>query len=277
MDYHEYDVPPSLRRHVQCVWRLRDPQPATAPQVIWPDGRVELIVHLGTPMQRLPPGGEWHAQAPVLFAAQQRAPIRLAAQGPVDCLGVRLCPAASSALAGGDLASLRDQIFDLHALDADFAPALVASVRSFGDGNGDAGLWALLEARLLPHSPDTRIERGVALLDASDGGRRVHELAGDVAMSLRSLQIQFLRTVGLAVKEYSRIQRLQAALRLLDGGASELAAVAAAAGFADQAHATRELQALAGLTPARLSRALREQPGGEQTLAVAAAFVRGHG
>jgi len=48
-------------------------------------------------------------------------------------------------------------------------------------------------------------------------------------------------------------------------------------GFADQAHATRALQAFAGLTPARLRRALHAERDGDATLAMAAAFVRGKG
>src|SRR5688572_20563958 len=107
MDYREYEVPPALRRHVQCLWRLQDSTPSTQPQVVYPDGRCEVIVHLGRPMQRLEPDGAWKAQSAVMFAAQPRMPVRLLAQGGVDCLGVRLQPAASAAIAGPRLAALR--------------------------------------------------------------------------------------------------------------------------------------------------------------------------
>ena len=51
MDFLAFDPPQVLRRHVQCVWRLRDPSPSTEPQTIYPDGRCELIAHLGEPMR----------------------------------------------------------------------------------------------------------------------------------------------------------------------------------------------------------------------------------
>jgi len=57
MDYFEFDPPQALRRHVQCVWRLRDPSPSTEPQTIYPDGRCELITHLGQPMRFFEPDG----------------------------------------------------------------------------------------------------------------------------------------------------------------------------------------------------------------------------
>jgi AraC-like DNA-binding protein len=53
--------------------------------------------------------------------------------------------------------------------------------------------------------------------------------------------------------------------------------VALESGFSDQAHATRELHDVTGLTPARLRRALRGTRDADQTIQLAAAFVRGSG
>ncbi len=276
MQYREFEVPAALRRHVQCVWRLQDAAPSPDPQVVYPDGRCELIVHLGSPMCRLEPDGAWKPQAAVLFAAQPRAPVRLAAQGSVDCLGVRLQPAASAAIAGDRLPALRDQIVALDTLDPALVGALAAAARQFDGGGVDATLWELLAERLLPFPLDSRIEAATAELEHRPGGQRVPDLARTAAMSLRSFQVNFLHAIGLTAKEFARVQRLRATLRLLDAGGSALADIAADTGFADQSHATRELHHLTGLTPARLSKALREQREGERTLQLAAAFVRGY-
>jgi methylphosphotriester-DNA--protein-cysteine methyltransferase len=96
-----------------------------------------------------------------------------------------------------------------------------------------------------------------------------------MGVSLRNLQTRFLAAVGLTVKEYALVQRLQATIKQLDGGGDALADTAVAAGFADQAHATRAVRAFAGFTPARLRKALLAERDGDQTLAMAAAFVRG--
>lgn len=227
-------------------------------------------------MRQCDTDGDWQQQTPVMFAAQQRAPIRLAAGGPVDCVGIRLQPAASAAIAGDRLAALRDRIVPMGALDAEFAAGLVPAVQGFASHHEDPTLWALLAARLLPVPLDARIQRAIGQLDGVHGCRRVHELAQDAGMSLRGFQVHFLRAVGLAAKEYARILRLQAALRRLDAGVDGLADVAADTGYADQSHATRDLLQLTGLTPARLSRALGEKRDGEQALRLAAAFVRGY-
>jgi transcriptional regulator GlxA family with amidase domain len=94
-------------------------------------------------------------------------------------------------------------------------------------------------------------------------------------LSVRGFQIRFLASVGLGVKEYARVLRLQAIVRSLDSGDVSLAEAAASTGFADQAHATRELRRLTGWTPARMARALRDQRHDEAAIRMAAAFVRG--
>jgi AraC-like DNA-binding protein len=94
-------------------------------------------------------------------------------------------------------------------------------------------------------------------------------------MSLRSFQIRFLACVGLSAKAFARVLRLQATIRAIDRGVESLAQLAVDSGFADQAHATREVQRLTGLTPARLRAALRSARDDDRTVELAAAFVRG--
>jgi AraC-like DNA-binding protein len=54
------------------------------------------------------------------------------------------------------------------------------------------------------------------------------------------------------VSTYRRRLRVRAALERLSGGESDLARLAADAGFADHAHLTREMRALLGTTPSAL-------------------------
>lgn len=277
VQYAEFEPPAALRRHVQCLWRLRDAAPAMQSQTIYPDGRCELIVHLGAPMRRYTLAQGWQIQARCLFAAQLRSAIRLLADGAIDCLGIRLRPAASAVLVQQRLASMVDEVVDLEHVDSELAERLMSlGTASSVDPMGD-GLWSLLQSRIGAVPLDPRIEQAVAVLDNAEGGITVAALAARMSMSLRSLQTRFLADVGLKVKEYARVQRLQATLRQLDAVAEPIAQLAVASGFSDQAHATRELQKLTGLTPARLRRALHAERDGDETLRLAAAFVRGSG
>jgi AraC-like DNA-binding protein len=277
MQYAEFDAPTALSRHIQCLWRLRDPEPAEQPQTIYPDGRCELIVHLGAPMRRYTLAQGWQTQARCLFAAQLRSAIRLAADGPVDCIGIRLLPAASAVFVGQRLSLLVDDVIDLDGIDQEFATRLFDAAIAYSADSGCTDLWRLLPTRIGDLPLDMRIESAVAAVDAAQGVITVAALAAETNMSLRSLQTRFLAAVGLTVKEYARVQRLQATLRQLDTAAEPIAQLVAASGFSDQAHATRELQQFTGLTPARLRRALRAERDGDETLRMAAAFVRGRG
>lgn len=275
MDYAEHLPPDDLRRHVQCLWLLRDDAPDAGIQTIWPDGRCELLAELGVPLRFHGADGAVRADQPLCFAAQQLGPIRLQATGPVLCLGLRLAPACSGLVAGKRLPALRDHAPDLHTLDAAFAGAFRAAAQTVVDSGSPESLWALLRERCAGFAPDPLAERAVELLDDADGDLRIAELAERLGVGLRTLQARFLDGVGMTPKEYARVRRLQALLRTLDAERAGIADAAARHGYSDQAHATHDLQRWTGITPARLVRALRGDPDGDDALRLAAAFVRG--
>jgi AraC-like DNA-binding protein len=276
MQYHEYPPPPSLHAHVQCVWRLCDSSPAGSPRAIFPDGRCELIVHLAKPPRCWDAIAGWHGQTRALFAAQRIVAVRLEASGPVDCVGVRLQPANSNAAWPGAAGRYRDRIVNLAALDASFARALAAAARRFVRSEPET-LWKLLEKVIGLIGIDERMAAAVRRIEVSGGRVRIDALARQSALSRRAFQMRFRAAVGLTAKEFARLTRLQTTLRALDHAEATVADVATESGFADQAHATRELRRVTGLTPARLRAALRRDRDGDATVRMAAAFVRGSG
>jgi AraC-like DNA-binding protein len=275
MDYTEHPAPPDLRRHVRCLWELRDDAPDEALQVIYPDGCCELLAELGVPLRFQGLDGQVRSDQPFCFAAQQRGPVRLLATGPVHCIGVRLQPAASALVAGPQLPALRDHAPDLHTLDAAFATEFAAAARAFTKEGVPDRIWALLRMRCRDFAPDPRVERAVELMDAAEGDLRIGALARRLGTSLRTLQPRFLAAVGMTPKEYARVRRLQALLQTLDAEDADIAAAAARHGYTDQAHATHDLVRWTGVTPGRLLQALRGDRGSEQTVRLATAFVRG--
>ena len=275
MDYREHPAPDDLRRHVQCLWWLRDEAPGHEVQVIYPDGRCELLAELGVPLHLHGADGRIRSDLPFCFAAQQCGPIRLRAVGPVFCIGVRLQPAASALIACARLPGLCDQAPDLYTLDAFFAETFSAAARASAVSNTPEPLWQVLRDRCASFALDERVEQAVAQLDAMEGDLRIAELARRLGMSQRGLQSRFLAAVGMTPKEYARVRRLQALLRTLDGETMTIATAAARHGYSDQAHATHDLVRWTGVTPARLVHALRDDRGSDNALRLAAAFVRG--
>lgn len=88
----------------------------------------------------------------------------------------------------------------------------------------------------------------------------IDSLATRLALSTSQLRRRFLRAVGMSPKALQRTLRFQGFLALAQAGASAsrgrpadgLAGLAVDAGYADQAHLSRECLRLTGLTPGQL-------------------------
>ncbi len=136
----------------------------------------------------------------------------------------------SAAAASGDVAKLRT--------------AARAALRRFHDACGSrvAGI-----AR--PEDRDARVAVLCAALRAP-GRPDLAGLAARMGLSRGHFQRLFRRTVGLTPAEYARLARLAEAKGRLAAG-DPPADVAANTGFADQAHLTRWMRAVYGVTPSR--------------------------
>ena len=94
------------------------------------------------------------------------------------------------------------------------------------------------------------------MLDDDPAGDAIGELAADMGASRFQLIRAYKRAFGLTPEDFRRQLRIERARKLLSGREG-LANVAAAAGFSDQSHMTREFRRLLGVTPGGYRRALR--------------------
>lgn len=87
-------------------------------------------------------------------------------------------------------------------------------------------------------------------------GRSVDDVAGRVGLSGRQLRRLVVDATGIPPKTLQRVGRLQRFVALSDGSPPPwpLARLAATAGYADQAHLSREVRELAGTTAMALLR-----------------------
>jgi len=95
---------------------------------------------------------------------------------------------------------------------------------------------------------DARLAQAMASLRR---GVTVARVANALSMSERQLERVFRRQLGLGPKLFSRIARFRRAVGAVKRGGA-LAASAEAAGYADQAHLSRETRALTGFSPTAL-------------------------
>jgi AraC-like DNA-binding protein len=118
----------------------------------------------------------------------------------------------------------------------------------------------------LPSAPLVRV--GMEMLRASAGQLRSAALSAPLGVTDRHLRRVILAETGISPRRFARVQRFHALLRDADRAATPAwAALAARHGYADQSHLIREMQALAGVTPARLIAERRAEPAGEAATA----------
>jgi AraC-like DNA-binding protein len=223
--YRELPAPPGLERQVACVWESG----GTATRVL-PDACVDIV---------------W-SQGRLIVAGPATAPV-LAPETPGQGrFGVRFRVGLAGSALGLPASELLDESVPV-------AEVWGASGERLEDrvAGADAPLDALV-AGVAERIADARedVVRG-AVLRVREGDAGVAGLARAAALSERQLLRRFERAVGYGPRTLRRVLRLQRFLTLARSGGS-LARLAADAGYADQAHLTRECGALTGLTPAAL-------------------------
>jgi AraC-like DNA-binding protein len=252
----ERDPAPALRAYVSAYTGYR--QEAAAPSthqgvasahltfLLCLDGRVELIANA----DRSKPPGAFVA----MVGGLHNRPAEIAQGDPQTGVQLRLTWRGARALLGLPAGELAGDTVDLAALLGRRTGTLLDRLAC---ASGWPERFALLDDELMRLAAAGRGVRGVRpevgyawdRLEETGGNVRIEVLAGEVGWSRRHLAEVFRTETGLAPKAAARVIRFERARdRLLGPGRPALAAVAADAGYVDQAHLSRDFRDLAGLT-----------------------------
>jgi AraC-like DNA-binding protein len=216
--YREFAAPPDLAAQVACVWTS-----VSRGGVVMPDGCVDIVWR----------GDRLMIAGPATRPLVSEVPLGTAVWGVRFRLGVA---GAALGLPAGEFLDDNVPLADV------WGPALDERVAS----GGVSALVAAVRERVLA-APLDPLARAAALRMAEPGAR-VSALA--LGVSERQLRRRFEDAVGYGPKTLARVLRFQRFLGL--AGREELARLAVAAGYSDQAHLTRECRRLAGRTPSEL-------------------------
>lgn len=250
----EYRPADALRPYVQRFWtgRFSPLQAHSLTQRIPPHGFLDVIIHLTDHHCDLVGSAGWNQSPDYMLIGVQRVAYEVRFTRAVEVFAIRFKPAGFCSLFGVPVGELVDAHEDLVAvLDARFrdfagrlreAPDVVERLRT--------AERYLLEAAADPEF--TYLNRATELIRTSAGKLRVADVADRVHISRRQLERAFQRALGLSPKQYMRIARLNLVQALLRSGTHHgLADVAHRAGYADQAHFSREFKRLVGECPTR--------------------------
>ena len=239
--YREWPAPAGLRHAIACLWAQVTPDSGGDREaLVLPDACSDLI---------------WEQGRGAYVAGPDTGPVPTVLKAGTVVIGIRFRPSAGGPALGLPLSELRDlrvDLADLRRPDARRLPGTLdpqtAAIRALD----------LAAALVADGDPDPAAARAAVLL--ADPRARAEDIAAEVGLSLRQLRRRCHAVVGYGPKTLQRVLRFRRFVARLDAGlpggqdGHDLAALAARAGYADQAHLTRECRALAGLTPGALAR-----------------------
>jgi AraC-like DNA-binding protein len=246
MRYAEYLPTPRLAMLVERFWLLEG-HATGAPDAIIPDGRVELVFHYGGPFWRHQPGVDPVRQPESMLVGQMIGPVVLEPHGLLGVAAIRLRPAAARTLLGFSLDEVAGRFIDLDAIFPSARTVRGRLAEAATDVERIRALEDWLSGFALPE-PRLQIAAAVETIIRSGGRASIDGLTALTGVGLRQMERQFREEVGLGPKTFSRIVRLQAALRGIREG-RPLSEVALSCGYYDQAHMTRDFRQLAAMSP----------------------------
>ena len=251
MRYAEHAPPAALASALHCLWSFEDDRGDGEPQRIVPDGRCELIVHLGDPYREV---GALNAQPRVLFAGQLTRPLWLEATGPCAVIGARFRPAAARAFAGGSMQRATDRRLSLAELEPGLAwrgaAASLARMPSMASRVEAVAAWVAARISKLALPDDMAVGIAAERIEAAAGDINVEALAEEAGVGRRQFERRFSAQVGISPALLANVFRFRRVFDAIErGSARPWTDAAAAAGYFDQSHLIRDFRRFVGCTP----------------------------
>jgi AraC-like DNA-binding protein len=236
--YTEFAPGVAFKAGLHCLWvSVAPPCQAEAVQVL-PDACTDLI---------------WQSGVGAFVAGPDTGPAPTEWRPGTVLVGARFRPGAGGAALGVPLSEMLDQ-----RMDADGLPGVPRGrlPGSLSPEEAMRRVTAIAAQMVTERPPDRLVLEATRLLGRP--GARAELVAGQLGIGERQLRRRCQAAVGYGPRMLNRVLRFRRFVSRIDaGGDFDLATIAAEAGYADQAHLTRESNELAGLTPAALARSRR--------------------
>lgn len=235
--YQEHRAPAGLRGRFGQLWQSQLAADASGSITVLPDGCVDILWRDGT----------------LFVVGPDRVPSHPQLAPGAQVVGARFQPGQAQAALGMSLADMVGQAIPLADLKGRWATQVADAVGEAAPHRRLQRLAELLPQHMAPAAGDLAARRGQALFQGLAEGSSIDALAQRLNLHPRSLRRLSQQQFGYGAKTLERILRLQ---RFLSGCRSHagqpLAALAVEAGYADQAHLSRDARELAGMTASAL-------------------------
>ncbi len=217
-----------------------------------PSSDIDLIISLGRPIEvvQMPNAAQRPSAFGALVAGLQNAPAIVRQCGDTSGLHIFIKPLGVRAILGVASTELSSLVVNLSEFWGIHAGDLIETL--FAAETWDQRFTILDRAflsKLSPTSPQPEIAWAWQRLRKTHGLVPVQQLADQIGWSRQHFGNRFRDAIGVTPKSAARVIRFERARRLMKEERAGLAHTAASCGYFDQAHLTREWNALAGCSP----------------------------
>jgi len=230
--YVEQPPHPALARWVECSWGVLTTE-AVEDYSVHPDGCLDIV---------------FDREAGLRVVGAMTTAKRFDVPAGSQMTGVRFRPGMAGPFLRAAPPALTDAIVALEDLWGRAGRDLqdrIAEARS-----PEQCVREMMDALRQPPQPPTPIQRAIAAMSAARGAVDLDEIADQANLSTRQFRRRCLEESGLTPKHLCRVLRFRHACELA-GSSSYLGwpAIAAEAGYFDQAHLIRDFHEFTGTTP----------------------------
>ncbi|MBP1857185.1 helix-turn-helix domain-containing protein [Rhizobium herbae] len=244
-NYREWRPAAPLAAHFRCIWSHSLPRDFDKRIAVVPDGCSDII---------------W-SESGLCIVGPDRTAAFPPLQPGTTVIGIRFQPGAAAAWLNLSLAEITGETVALSDLWGAFgielhqrlleAPSIAEKLSL---------LQAVLQRRALETTPpaaDMRRTFAYLAQERGDGEDTIRNLSRDLGYGERTFRRRCIEQFGYGPKTLDRILRFQRLLRLFRSARGDaLSILAFEACYADQAHMSREVKTLAGLSPTDIRRQL---------------------
>jgi AraC-like DNA-binding protein len=255
MQLIRYRPQPPLERYIECFWWSRRDHRHECEEHMLPSGSAQLVFALHEELLqcRASTAAEWFHWAGGVVHGTQLS-YYVAGAKPAGCaVGIAFRAGAAGAVMGLAPEELTDHHVPVEAIWGPRGIDLHQQLMSAAGAHEcfrilERTLSARVQRPLLIHPAVAHaLAAGSTALTAS---AKVGDLQRSSGYSPRHFNALFRAAVGLNPKHYYRIQRFNYVARAIAANHGRaLSDIAAAAGYSDQAHLTREFREFAGVAP----------------------------
>jgi len=258
MVYQELIPCSSLVPYVKCYFIYQSNSNAAFSDTVLPSGCMEIIFNLGN--------GNWHqltadgyvATPPVELWGQLSKPLAIKSTGQNIMLGIRFYPHAAAFFVNDKIDIFNNQVVDFTKVGGN-------NIQTLHNKLLDTLTWEarlqMIETFLLQTFCNTRkkvskiavVNDVMHELKQDDFFDNIDNVPNRYGITSRYLQKLFLQYTGLTPKLYSKINRFQNSLKLLNNRDASLTSIAYDCGYFDQSHFIREFKSFTGCTPSSYS------------------------